>query len=277
MPLIYDAMAQAITARRLETSLLGAERLESDEDALAAAQRLKLLDFDQAPVFAGGVFAGMALRSTLEATGAKLVADCVVPADRNVLISADSPLPALLPVLASHRFACVLSGNEVTGFVTTSDLNKQLARTHFFLMLASLEVLIGSLIRSTYSDQRGAVATLPEGSQTVVRSSYEREVKQNTSLDHVAVMDFTHVVKVAAGTAAMRSALGYGSKTAFLRDAGHLPDFRNRVMHPTRDFFGRDSDVQTLIGTERLLRRLIDAAMAEVERSNPWLTQSLTV
>lgn len=277
MALLYEAMAATITAKRLQTPLAEAQWLEAEESPRSAALKLADHDYDQAPVRAGGELVGLALRSALEHTKARTVARRTVPLTKAVLVSADANLPSLLPVLAKSGFAFVLDGNAVSGFVTPSDLNKQLARTHFFLMLASLEVLLGSLVRSTYPDQEQALRTLTPARADGVRARLLRDQRLNVALDLVAEMEFTDLMRVAAGTDRLRRLLGHGSKASFLETARHLPDLRHNVMHPTREFLGGQRDVPALIAIDGMLREFIDTCIAEVERSDPWVAASLTV
>lgn len=274
--LLYEAMAATITAKRLQTPLSQALWLDAGEAPRVAAVKLAESDYDQAPVREDGELRGLALRSTLEHTRARTVRRCTVPLTTAVLVSAEAGLPSLLPVLALSHFACVLDGHTVSGFVTPSDLNKQLARTYFFLMIASLEVLLGSLIRSTYPDLEQALATLTPARADFARGRLLRDQKLNVALDLVAEMDLTDLLRVVAGTDRLRGLVGHASKTSFLAASRHLPDLRHSVMHPTRAFLGADRDVSALIAIESELRRFVDACMAEVDRSDPWVAASLT-
>ncbi len=241
-----------------------------------AALKLAESDYDQAPVCEDGEFRGLALRSMLEHTRARTVGRCTVPLTAAVLVSAEAGLPSLLPVLAASHFACVLDGHTVSGFVTPSDLNKQLARTYFFLMIASLEVLLGSLIRSTYPDLEQALPMLGSERAGLVRGRLMRDKKLNVALDLVAEMELTDLLRVVAGTDRLRGLFGFASRTSFLAASRHLPDLRHSVMHPTRTFLRTDRDVTALIAIEGDLRRFVDACMAEVDRADPWVAASLT-
>jgi hypothetical protein len=273
---LFEEMAAAITARRLETPLDGALSLDPEEHPRVAAKRLADNDFDQAPVCRGEDLEGFALRRTLEITSVHSVAQCTVPLTPAVLVSADAGLPSLLPVLATNAFTFVLHGHVVSGFVTPSDLNKQLARTHFFLLLASLEVMLGGLIRATYPDLEIALGTLTPKRSDAVQDRLRRDEASNVALDLVAEMEFADLLRVVAGTERLRAVFSYPTRRSFLAAARHLPDLRNDVMHPSREFLGGSRDVAKLIGIEQELRALITAAADEVGRTDPWLAASLT-
>lgn len=275
MPFLFEELAAAITAKRLQTPLDQALWLESDEPPRTAARRLKKQDFDRAPVRRGAELAGFADRQTLATTLAREVADCTVPLTPAVLVSATAGLPTLLPVLGTTGMVFVLDGHEVSGFITPSDLNKQLARMHFFLLTGSLEVLLAGLVRWAYPKQEGALTSLSPERADRVRERLARDLDANVALDLVTEMEFTDLLRVVAGAESLRTLFGYASRQSFLTATGHLSDLRNDVMHPSRQFLGRRRDVAKLIEIEQQLRTLIGAAATQVGRTDRWLAASL--
>jgi hypothetical protein len=92
-----------------------------------------------------------------------------------VLVSAEASLSSLLTVLKTNGFTFVRDGHAVSSLVTPSAFNKQWARTHFILLLASLEVLLGSLIRATYSGLGIALGALSPGRADLVQDRLRRD------------------------------------------------------------------------------------------------------
>jgi len=64
------------------------------------------------------------------------------------LVSADVPVSRALEWLMETPCLFVLDGRRITGFFVEADLNKQPARTHFYLLVASLEGGLAHLIGS---------------------------------------------------------------------------------------------------------------------------------
>ena len=102
-----------------------------------------------------------------------------------------------------------------------------------------------------------------------------RDQAAHVAIDLVTELEFTDLLHIVAGTERLRALFGYVTKQRCLSAMRHLPDLRNDVMHPARQFLGRRRDAAKLIEIDGELRMLIATAMAQVRRIDRALAASL--
>ena len=254
-----EEVAGSIRVRHIETA---AAELFCAEPGLRSAEARRVMferGFTQAPVVDGVGISGFILRGDLaevdDAVGFKIRG-----LDRNVLVSADTPLGGLLPLLAQVRFGepafyFVLEGHVVTGLVTRSDLNKESARAYFFVRLASLERRVNERLRRAYPDD-GYLGFL-EADQ---REKIQRRHRQASSLDLdvplACYLDFPDLLMIAGRTPEIRMDLGATNEEAWLRTTQQFDELRNRVSHAPRDIIDSKLDIEQLVDLDRRLTAL---------------------
>jgi len=203
------AVAEAIQARLLQTPLSAAEWVDPAEDARGAAERLRARTFDQAPTGTGLAVEGFVLTDELaRAEVGAIAGHHLHPLDASHVVSGSAPvLPVLEALAAGGRMVFVVDGREVTGFITDSDLNKHPVRTHFYLLLSSLEAVMAAWVRREFPDLEVAVELLGDEA-TKVRSRYRRDQRANVALDLVTGMDVSHLLTIVGNRADGRSLFG---------------------------------------------------------------------
>ena len=82
----------------------------------------------------------------------------LTPAD---LVSCDTNLLDLLPLLAEREFFFALHGTQISGYVHFSDLNKPLMRMPFYMLLEATERHILSVLRRTLTEDQAKGALTP--------------------------------------------------------------------------------------------------------------------
>ena len=82
----------------------------------------------------------------------------ITPAD---LVSCDTSLLDLLPLLAEREFFFALHGTQISGYVHFSDLNKPLMRMPFYLLLEATERHLLSTLRQTLTQDQAKGALPP--------------------------------------------------------------------------------------------------------------------
>lgn len=215
----HDAIAAAICARYLQTTMDLALTVGPDEAQSSVLDRLASRSFSQAPVVEDGQILGCVFRDDLEARPKGSVAAVMLPLRPETRVTADALISELLGWLESRRFLFVLDGNKISGFVTIADLNKQPARTYFYLLIAELEMNLAALLRAQPDGPDEIAALLPEARRADVRDRYEHQVRHDVEADLIGAFMFTDVVKAAGRHEALRGHLGVQSSTQWQRQS----------------------------------------------------------
>jgi hypothetical protein len=250
----YEAISDGIVARHLLTSIDEAEWANSDEPARRAFLRLSRRNFDQAPVRSQGSLAGH-VRTRDLASSAGSVSAFVRPLTSDSFVSASATVADVIQALLPDRdLVFVIDGRQAIGFVTASDFNKHAGRTHFYLLLAELEMTLADLVSRSVRDLDSALAVLDGPSQATIRRRYRGDVAEGVEANLAAAMDLRHLLLVAPQSDRLRAALRRGRDAAWEVAVSELADLRNAVMHPTKQFVGRKRTLRDLAATEAWVR-----------------------
>ena len=218
----------------MATPMQRAMFLAPNELSGAAARRLHAKQFDFAPVLEEGQPVGVFCGQRPSPARAR-VASVMRPLDASLLVSADTPVSELVRYIVDEPFLFVVQGRRVTGFVTPSDLGSAPARTHYYLLLAGLEMRLAALVRSRFPDQQRAVRQLSPGAQERHASLAEQLRSRDEFLDDVAALSLMDLVTIAGKLPDLRAEVaGSGRGWGWLTSG--LVGFRNDVMHPVREF-----------------------------------------
>jgi CBS domain-containing protein len=253
----YEDISAAIQVRHLQVRLGEAVVLTPTDSAGDAAAKLAPHGFDQAPVLDGGRVLGLFNVADVP-TGNPLVGDCVRPIRPEYLVSADAPVSRVLAWLIEAPCLFVLDGRQITGFIVEADLNKQPARTYFYLLVASLEAGLAGLIREwMHGDEFVLLPVLSQAMRSRVLEMRAEAQSDDVDADLVAYFLFTDILRVIGHVPEMRSQLGVSSAKSWRKRTGALIGLRNAVMHPARDLLGPDRPVARLVELDALLRDLL--------------------
>jgi len=248
----------AILSGSLETPLAEATFIRAGWKASRAAAILAAGDFDQAPVRSGTRLIGYALRLDLEANPTRLVRGATRALDEEIVLSSSAHLGALLATLRDRRFAFMVGDSGISGFVTPSDLNKQAARAHFYLLIAGLEIRIADLLRHQGPEPEQLLGFLLPVSQRLIQKRFRADAEAGIEVDYLVYMLFSQLLNIVGREPVLFQSLGYESRSAWRRATRGLIRLRNDVMHPTRQFFGASRSVADLIEAETQIRDLLD-------------------
>lgn len=186
----YEDIARAITASHLSTPLQAAIWAEADELASDVADRLRPWRFDQAPVRRSGALLGYVTRSALEAAPSELVAALVDPVGDGAFVSTNAPVRIVVEALADRPLVFVVEGRHVTGFIVRADLNKHAARTHYYLLVADLELALVALLRRSYRRVEPLLMKLPSRARSDAKKRFQRDLETGTDLDLLSAVQF---------------------------------------------------------------------------------------
>jgi hypothetical protein len=259
--LAIETVARSIHAEHLQTFLSEAKWVAPDEIGWRAAQRLRGEEFDQAPVGLPGRLLGFALTAELEIADKRaIVRDSLHRLDAEHVLSADAGMLDVLESLTTGKaVAFVVAGHDVTGFVTASDVGKQPARTHFYLLLAGLEAALAEWVRDRYPDQEVALAHLGDEGKKV-RSRFKRDQRNKVEVDLVTGMDLGHLLTVAGMTTQGLDRFGFETFGLWEKWIASLTSLRNVVMHPVLSVLGPQRSLVELAQLERGLRVVLGRA-----------------
>ena len=199
-------------------------------------------------------------RTRTVTTGGQRVVDAMTPLHADLLVSADTPYSDLVQIAREQPFVFVVQGHEIDGFITPNDLGSAPARTHYYLLLAGLEMALAQLIRARYPDQRGAVEALGVGARQRHSKLVAELRKEDAFLDDVAAMSLMDLVNLASKDREFRDRASEGGRGWGWLTSG-LVAFRDDVMHPVRDFTKATEDgLAKLSEFDERLSTLMEAA-----------------
>jgi hypothetical protein len=257
----YEALAQSLVARQLQTPIEDAIEVDWSEAPARAARRLAGFDFDQAPARRDGLLVGFVVRRELSSSSEPIVGPLVHLLGPDTLTSASASIREVIEALLPDvGLTFVVDGHRIAGFVTPSDLNKHPARAHFYLLLADLEVSLAGLVRSSFRDQSKALALLPRRSRDFISDRYDSAKEGGFDIDLVAEMDLGHFIKIIGITAEARAQIGSRSEGDWEKRTRGLVKLRNSVMHPSREFVGLTRTLADLVDLESRVHDMLQAA-----------------
>lgn len=259
----YDDIARSITARHLATPLKEATSVAPRDMAVTASRRLSAHGFDQAPVVADGNIVGWVLTNALVANPRRTVQRLMHRLGPTEFVSADAPVRTMLEALAESGMVFVVTGRRVDGFIVAADINKHAARTHFYLLIADLELALVALLRRRYARVAILLNRIPSKDRSQAKKRYERDRRWSTDVDQLAVLDFSDLLTIVGRSPRVRETFGCRSEDAWSELTSRLNRFRTAVMHPSARFIG-EWKIAEVLEMESRLRRLLVQAWAAI-------------
>lgn len=261
-------VSSAIRVRHVQTPIAQVLCIDQAQPMDLVAALLAAKGFDEAPVTRDGAIVGL-IRPD-RASSSLSAKDAMEPLGVGSFVGADAGIGSLLQWLTDRSSYLVLDGREISGLVTRADLNKQPVRTHFYLLLATVEMGLADAIRRAYRKQDRILSLLSEERARRVRARFEEERAADADSDLVAVLDFVDVMTVSRKTPSIDSRITATSQVRLKTIAGKAARIRNHVMHPTRPgLVAPDLNVEHLAITERSLQAITDAVATLPKRLPP--------
>jgi hypothetical protein len=106
------------------------------------------------------------------------------------LIGADAAILAFVRDADRHRLRLVVSGREISGLVSISDLQKLPVRAALFAIVTQLEMIMADAIRREFQDADGWLKRLPMARQIKLRDEIEKSHAQDTFVDACYLLSF---------------------------------------------------------------------------------------
>jgi hypothetical protein len=211
-------------ARHIATDIDNAFCVGQNDPGLTARFLLKQRRFDQAPVVSEpqhivGWVAAQQLRD------ADTVASAMTSLDNSAIVSTESPITHVLQLLGQHGLVFAVGDKGLSGFIVHSDLDRQPARTHFYLLVAGVEILLAEIIRCSLPDN-SIIAAMGPG----LLKQYEKARKSNNETHPVEYLYLGTLVKLFLELPQVRDADALSKTSAEWLIS--LNTFRRLVMHP---------------------------------------------
>lgn len=119
-----------------------------------------------------------------------LVSDFCLPINENIIIGGDASIYEFINAADKQRFRLVVSGNEVSGLVTISDLQQLPVRVAIFSLITNLEIVLADVITSKYPDDKDWIKKLSPNRQAMLQAAVDRSRKSDLA---VSKMVFTQL------------------------------------------------------------------------------------
>jgi hypothetical protein len=144
----------------------------------------------------------------------------------------------VLQMLAEHRLVFTVGDRGLAGFIVHSDLDRQPARTHFYLLVAGIEILLAEIVRLLYPDEKAVEAAL----RPAAAKQYQRARAAKTEAHPVEYMYLPELVKLFLRSPNVSEFNILDDDSAkWLSSLNH---FRRLVMHPACSIAAAMSGVQ---------------------------------
>ena len=256
-PFAYEDIASALTVRHIQTPARDLLGFEPNTPAGEAAAVLETRRIDFAPVMQANEIVGRVGLSSLLDSPTDLVGALAVPLATDYLVTADVAISQVMKWLLEHPWLLVIDGRHVSGVVTPSDLNRQAARTYFYLLIADFEIRLADYTRRFFDDQTKALALMSGERRADIEVRFKNATSRDIESDLVAAMDFSDLLHVAKRFAPIHQAFGFTSGTSWTNATGRLAEFRHEIMHPVRGILDDQKGLSRLIAIEDRLRSLL--------------------
>ena len=142
------------------------------------------------------------------------------------LIGADASILAFVMEADRHRCRLVVSGSEIIGLVSLSDLQRLPVRAALFAMITQLEITMTNSIRREFDGSDGWIGRLSLSRQLKIEEEMKLSATADSFVDSLLFTQFTDKV-----TIIRESPLFKGSKTAFKKEMRGIEKLRNLLAH----------------------------------------------
>lgn len=217
-------------AQDVATPIDKANSVELGLEPSTAYEALRGDDFDQAPVVNANRVVGWVRTDRLRV--ARRVKNAYTPLADSALVAADSPLDVAIAELGRCGFVFTVGHNGVSGFITPSDLDKHVVRTHFYLAVSAVEILLSEIVDRAVPRSR-VLERICENSESKQR--WESALAERLDLRPVEYLYLEDLAELYRG--------GPGVERHWTKSEDDrlvaLCQLRARIMHPTRPLLGR--------------------------------------
>jgi hypothetical protein len=193
-----------------------------------------------------------------------LVRDRMRPLSEENLIGADASLLTFIRNADQQMCRLVVSGPEINGLVSLSDLQQLPVRAALFAMVTHLEITMAQAIRREFNQSEDWIDRLSAPRKGKVRKDAAEAKTQDTFVDTLLYTQFCDKV-----TIVRKSPHFCWSKTSFDADLGKVQSLRNDLAH-ANDYAATREAASQVCETVRLMDDWIEK-LASWRRDRPIL------
>ncbi|HEV3074021.1 MAG TPA: hypothetical protein VHB47_06340 [Thermoanaerobaculia bacterium] len=208
------------------------------EEALSeVVDRNRTHGFDHLPVVSRGAQGRETVIGVLEVMSLMsgpvpdfAVDDCKEALGEQHLIGADAGILTFIRSADRHPFRFVVSGHEISGLVTLSDLQRISVRAALFAMVTHLELTMAEVIRQRSSQLEAWIGRLPKERAQKVQRKLARAKREDTYVDELLYTEFCDKVTLITKDWPFPKDRSI-SKKVFKKDMRALEKLRNSIAH----------------------------------------------
>lgn len=228
---------EALPVRLISTSRNDFTICRPDETVAAAVARARAGSFGFLPVVdtrAGRKAAIVGVVDVAAKEAGELyeqtVGDAMRPLGEEYLIGADASILAFIRDADHHPFRLVVSGNEISGLVTVSDLQRLPVRGALFAMVTQLEMTMAEVIRRGFAEPAEWITELSPERAGKMRQTIEAARTEDTLVDPLLFTQFGDKVSLINRCWPFPKG-GASSKTRFQKEMKDIQQLRDNLAH----------------------------------------------
>lgn len=176
-----------------------------------------------------------------------LVKEHMRPLSEDNLIGADAGILSFVRDADRQRCRLVVSGRDLSGLVSLSDLQRLPARAALFTMVTHLEILMANFIRHEFAQSRDWLTLLSEGRQRKLRDEIDKSQKDDIFIDELLFTQLADKVTIIGKGAAVAS-----NKAKFKKDLARVNALRDALAH-ANDYAANRDDARQVCETVRIM------------------------
>jgi hypothetical protein len=176
-----------------------------------------------------------------------LVRDHMRPLWEENLIGADASLLTFIRNADRQMCRLVVSGPEINGLVTLSDLHQLPVRAALFAMVTQLEITMAEAIRREFNQSTEWMGRLSAKRKCKVQKDVAEAKTQDTFVDDLLYTQFCDKVTIVKKSPDFR-----WSKTSFAADLDKVQSLRDNIAH-ANDYAAKLEDARQVCETVRLM------------------------
>jgi len=178
------------------------------------------------------------------------------PLSEENLIGADASLLTFIRNADRQMCRLVVSGPEINGLVSLSDLQRLPVRAALFAMVTHLEITMAHAIRSEFNQSEDWINRLPDARQSKVHEQIAKAKSQDTFVEALLFTQFADKVTIIK----KNPAFGWG-KTSFKGELNQIESLRNDLAH-ANNYAGTPETAKRICETVRLMDQWIERLAA---------------
>lgn len=170
------------------------------------------------------------------------------PLSEDNLIGADAGIIDFVRRVDGHGFRLLVSGSQISGLVSWSDLQRLPVRASLFALVTRLEMVMTQAIKIEFPAGEGWLERLNEKDRKMVRGRIGRNRKEDAFVDALLATDIDHKRTILASSDLFDDA----TRKAFWKELATLRCFRNDLAH-AHDYAASRDAARRLAGSVRAI------------------------